>query len=237
MAAEHHGTDALMAALTGEALSGEARADAAFMTGYREAEADVALLREQLALIGDALARDPAVRRAPAPVRAPRGRRRARRFAFASLAVAAVATVLAGTGWLVARTGGAGEDSGASADKAAAPSAGSALSSPGYLACARLVAEGDVTRVQPVPAVAGRDRITLHVTRSYKPAKAPEDVVFVLDEGLVQQALHQGDHLLVTLPERSAVAAGVVVGARDIARERAGLVRALPEAAGLRCGG
>ncbi|MFR0362365.1 hypothetical protein [Streptomyces sp. MCC20] len=241
MAAEDHGTDALMAALTGEEPPGGDRADAAFLSEYRAARADVALLRAQLGLIGDALAQDAAVRRRPAPPRAPRDRRRARGFASGLLAVAAVATVLAGMGWLVTRAGGgAGEDSGASADKAAAPSAassaGSALGDPGRLACARLVAEGEVTRVEPVPATAGQERITLHVTRSYKPEKAPEKVVFVLGRGLAEKGLHKGERVLVALPEGSAVADRVVVGAREIARERAGLVRALPAAAGLRCG-
>lgn len=217
MAAEDNGTDALMAALTGEEPSGGDRADAAFLREYRAARADVAVLREQLGLIGDALARDAVVRQS-APARAPRDRHRVRRFAHGALAVAAVATVLAGMGWLVTRAGGAGEDSGASADKAAAPSAGSALGGPARLACTRLVAEGDVTDVEPVPATAGQERVTLHVTRSYKPAKAPADVVFVLGEGLVEKGLHKGDRVLVALPEGSAVADRVVVGAREIAR-------------------
>ncbi|MFE7171518.1 hypothetical protein [Streptomyces sp. NPDC057616] len=240
MAAEHNGTDALMAALTGEELSDEARADAAFMTGHRAAEADLALLREQLALIGDALAAQAPPRPEPAPVRAPRDRHRVRRFAFAAVTVAAVGGMLAGMAWLVAQNGGSGSASSASGDAKAAPSAaadGSSLASPARLACMRLVAEGDVTDVKPVPAVTGQERVTLHVTRSYKPARSPKEVVFVLEQGLVEKALHKGDRILVALPEHSAVADRVVVGAQEITRERAGLVRALPEAAGLRCGG
>ncbi|MGY6018287.1 hypothetical protein [Streptomyces spinosirectus] len=238
MAAEHNGGDALMAALTGEDLSDEARADAAFMSGHREAEADLALLREQLGLIGDALAAEAQPRPEPAPVRVPRDRRRVRGFAFATVTVAAVGGMLAGMAWLVAQGGGGSGDS-ASSDAKAAPSAaadGAALADPGYLACTRLIAEGDVTDVRPVPAVTGQERITLHVTRSYKPAKGPKEVVFVLGEGLVEKGLHKGDRVLVALPEHSAVADRVVVGAREIGRERAGLVRALPGAAGLRCG-
>ncbi|MGF0171542.1 hypothetical protein ACQF36_13840 [Streptomyces sp. Marseille-Q5077] len=49
------GVDALMAAITGEPLTDEARADAAFMAEHRSAAADVALLREQLGIIGHAL--------------------------------------------------------------------------------------------------------------------------------------------------------------------------------------
>jgi len=239
MTAEHDGSDALMAALTGEDLSGEARADAAFMTGHREAEADLALLREQLVLIGDALAAEAPPRPEPAPVRAPRDRHRVRRFAFATVTVAAVGGMLAGMAWLVAQSGGGSSADSAGSDAKAAPSAaadGAALADPGYLACTRLIAEGDVTDVRPVPAVTGQERITLHVTRSYKPAKSPKEVVFVLGEGLVEKGLHKGDRILVALPEHSAVADRVVVGAREIGRERAGLVRALPAAAGLSCG-
>jgi hypothetical protein len=237
MATEHNGADALMAALTGEDLSGEARADAAFMTGYREAGADLALLREQLALIGDALAAEAPPRPEPAPVRAPRDRHRARRFAFAAVTVAAVGGMLAGMGWLMAQNGSSGDSASSDAKAAPSPAAdGASLASPGYLACMRLIAEGDVTDVQPVPAVTGQERITLHVTRPYKSAKSAKEVVFVLDQGLVDKGLHKGDRILVALPEHSAIADRVVVGAQEITRERAGLVRALPGAAGLRCG-
>lgn len=53
------GMDALLAVLADEPLSDEARADAAFMAAHRSAQADVALLREQLGIIGDALAEPP----------------------------------------------------------------------------------------------------------------------------------------------------------------------------------
>ncbi|EGX56000.1 hypothetical protein SZN_30107, partial [Streptomyces zinciresistens K42] len=45
MGAEHGGTDPLMAAITGEPLSPEDRADAAFTAEHRAAAADVAVLR------------------------------------------------------------------------------------------------------------------------------------------------------------------------------------------------
>lgn len=65
------GVDALLAAITGEPLTDEARADAAFMAEHRSAAADVALLREQLGIIGHALAEPmppaPAPGHAPAP--------------------------------------------------------------------------------------------------------------------------------------------------------------------------
>jgi hypothetical protein len=51
-----HDEAALMAVITGEAPGDDALADDAFMTAYRSATDDVALLREQLGLIGRALA-------------------------------------------------------------------------------------------------------------------------------------------------------------------------------------
>jgi len=237
MTAEHNGADALMAAITGEELTDQARADAAFMAEHRGAVADVALLREQLGLIGDALAQDAPAPQKPPPVRVPRDWRRARRVAFGSLAVAAVATVLAGMGWLVTQAGsGASEDSGTASGSKADTAARSPFSSPGYLACTRLVAEGDVTEVEQVPGAAEQERITLHVTRSYKPQKAKKEVTFVLDESAGQKALHKGDHILVAIPRHAATAEYVLVGESSVARERAGLDRALAESAGLACG-
>ncbi|MEV6111307.1 hypothetical protein AB0L59_02035 [Streptomyces sp. NPDC052109] len=49
------GPDALMAAITGEPLSEEARADPAFRAEHRAAEADVAVLRAQLTWLAEAL--------------------------------------------------------------------------------------------------------------------------------------------------------------------------------------
>ncbi|MFF7470172.1 hypothetical protein [Streptomyces sp. NPDC008092] len=54
-AGEYAGMDALMAAVTDEPLPDEARRDAAFMAEHRSAEADVAVLREQLAWLAQAL--------------------------------------------------------------------------------------------------------------------------------------------------------------------------------------
>ncbi|MCD9872310.1 hypothetical protein [Streptomyces guryensis] len=236
----YDGTDALMAAITGEELPEEARADAALAAEHRRATADVALLRQQLGIIGDALAEEPRPERTPAPVRASRDRRRVRRFAFGSLAVATVAAVLSGVGWLVVQAGsGAGSMPGGSADSASKgernAEAGSAFSSPGYLACARLVAEGEVTGVEPVPGTAGQERITVDVTRSYKPQKSTKELSVVIDEGALLKALHKGDHVLVAVPQHAATPDHVLVGEKSIARERAGLGRALKESAGIGC--
>ncbi|RPF33539.1 hypothetical protein [Streptomyces sp. TLI_185] len=240
MTAEHNSVDALTAAITGEELPDEARADSAFVAEHRRATAEVALLRQQLGIIGDALAEEPRPERTPAPVRAPRDWRRARRFAFGSLAVAAVATVLAGMGWLVTQAGSGSSDDASSASGAKADTAArSPFSSPGYLACTRLVAEGEVTQVEPVPGTAEQERITLDVTRSYKPEESKKEskkeVTLVIEEETLRKALHKGDHILVAVPPQSTVPDYVIVGEKSIARERAGLVRALPESAGVTC--
>jgi hypothetical protein len=54
--AEYEGMDALMAALTDEPLPEDARDDAEFQVEHRSALADIALLRDQLRLMGDTLA-------------------------------------------------------------------------------------------------------------------------------------------------------------------------------------
>ncbi|MEU5344956.1 hypothetical protein AB0H18_29705 [Streptomyces sp. NPDC020766] len=54
--AEYEGMDALLAALTDEPLPEGARDDAEFQAEHRSALADVALLREQLRMMGDTLA-------------------------------------------------------------------------------------------------------------------------------------------------------------------------------------
>ncbi|MGW4025519.1 hypothetical protein ACWEEL_29730, partial [Streptomyces sp. NPDC005009] len=53
---EYDGMDALMAAVLDEPLPARARQDPAFTAAHRAAAADITVLREQLALIGDALA-------------------------------------------------------------------------------------------------------------------------------------------------------------------------------------
>ncbi|MDO0933165.1 hypothetical protein QQY66_16235 [Streptomyces sp. DG2A-72] len=245
MTAEHNGTDALMAALTDEPLTDEARADAAFMTEHESALADLELLREQLGAIGDALAAEPAKKKAEKPAPAVRQRgRRTLRFALGGLAVACAASLFAGMGWLVVQAGSGTDDSGSGtvAEASASDSSGKAESDSSgkaeslsksrarYLACAHLVVEGTVTAVVPVPGTA-QERVTLDVTRSYKPAKGEDEVVFVMDEDI----LNKGDHALIGLPRNAASPDMWAVGRKDIARERAWITRALPESRTLTC--
>ncbi|CAM5424148.1 hypothetical protein [Streptomyces aurantiogriseus] len=251
----HDGMDALMAAILDDPLPEGARADPAFLAAHRAATADVTLLREQLGVIADALT-EPAPEQAGAaagktgeavrPARPPR--RRMLPLTLRAVGVAAAGALVVGGGWLVVQVGqgiGGGmgvssksADDGAAADEKAAASGGaedSLLGDPAYLACeARLVVEGDVTDVERVPGTT-QERVTLRITRSYKPEQqtAPE-AGFVMEEGM-DPLLAEGDHVLVGLAKGSAVPDVWAVGEADIAAERSAIARATPHTEGVTC--
>ncbi|WP_308402541.1 hypothetical protein [Streptomyces sp. AC550_RSS872] len=246
MTAENEGrtrADALMAAITDEPLTDAARADAAFMAEHRSAAADVALLREQLGIIGHALAEPtappaPEPEPAPAPVRVrqpSRARRRVFAVAYGGLAVAAAASVLTGLGWLLTQGEGARSDAGAAADEQAseASGGGNAFGSPDYLACSRLVAEGRATSVERLPGTTSL-RVTLYMTRYYKPDKGERELTFVVDESLVP-GLRVGDPVLLGIPQGARRPDFWAVGEQDIAPERAWITASLAEAGKLTC--
>lgn len=243
------GADALMAAIIDGPLTDEARADAAFMAEHRSAVADVALLREQLGIIGRALAEPPAPvpepepapdpDPVPVPVRRPsRARRRFFAVALGGLAVAAAGSVLVGMGWLLTQTG-AGDassskgDSAADSQEAASPAGGTAFGSPRYLACSRLVAEGRATSVEQLPGTASI-RVTLHMTRYYRPGKGEEELTFVVDENLVP-GLRKGVSVLIGIPQGARQPDFWAVGEQNIAPERAWITASLPKARELTC--
>ncbi|MEF9903891.1 hypothetical protein [Streptomyces sp. P9-A2] len=260
---EYEGIDALMAAILDEPLPSAARQDPAFLAARDAAAADVAVLREQLGLIGDTLIREaepgpapvrplPAIAGPPRRTRPPRSARRPLRVALGALAAAAAASVVLGTGWLVTQTGQGDGDSASSAAEAAdkavggdgargtEQSAGTGFGTPHYLACARLVAEGTVSAVEPVPG-AGQERVTLEVIRRYKPepdAGTPtgeqEEVTFLTGQA-DRPRLHPGDEVLVGLPREGSAPDAVIVGEEDIAPERARLTAALPASRTLTC--
>lgn len=253
MAAEQHpggyddGYDALMAAITGEPLPPDAGPDA--RGEYGSAKADVALLREQLNLIGDALGDAapedrPAPTPAPAPVRVPAPRRRPFRLALGVLAAACAGVLVTGLGWLVVQVGSGASDDAASssaADKSAVrPSSPSAaqeaavvFGTPRYLACARLVAEGTVTAADPVSGTA-RHRITLRVTHAYAPeGSTGQATTFFLDDSLA--TLAPGDRVLVGALRERPTADTVITGERNIATARAWITASLPESRTLTC--
>ncbi|MGX9889051.1 hypothetical protein [Streptomyces sp. NPDC002276] len=231
---EYDGVDALMAAITGEPVPESARADAGFMAEHRSATADVALLREQLGLIGEALSAPPP-RPEPEPVstlRFPARRRRPvlRVLAYGTLALAVVAGMITGLSWLVAHNGTVYGASSSKADSKAVGGAGEGSKAQGplsdpelYVACSSLLVEGTVTGVQP--GSDPRKRITVAVTRSYRPAHGPSDVTVVLPAG-ANPAPRQGQHVLVGVPKGAATANLWVVGAA-VAADRATILDAL----------
>ncbi|MEU9306096.1 hypothetical protein [Streptomyces sp. NPDC048256] len=242
--------DALMAAVLGVPLSGlseEARADSAYLAAHRSATADVALLREQLGVLADALTepvREPARVPETAPVRQLRPPRRVRPLALRLAGVAAAGALFLGGGWVVVQVGqGVADvesdksaDSAAGSDEKADASAGdgaSLLADPGYLACARLVVEGDVTAVDQVAGTT-REQVTLHVTHAYRPAESGPEVDFVMEADM-DPLLREGDHVLVALSKGSTTPDVWAVGEPDIVPEREAIARALPEAAGVTC--
>ncbi|MFI8202161.1 hypothetical protein [Streptomyces sp. NPDC085937] len=255
---ERHPVDALAVALFGEELPEGVREDAAFRTERDAALADLAVLGEQLTLIGDALAgreaAAPAGERPDPETGTARGgtgahpaqaapaalnrsaRRRSRyrpvRLALGGLAAAAAAGLVLGTGWLVSQ-GGSSADSavpGFASDAKEAPGGG--FGGPRYLACARLVAEGTVADVERVPGAAGLERVTLEGVRYYK---GSGEVVYLWDTA-IGTGQRRGEHVLVGLPRGGDRPDTVVTGEPDIAPERAWIIASLPESRTLTCG-
>jgi hypothetical protein len=233
---ETYDSDALMAAITGEELGDEARADTAFLAEYRAAEADIGLLREQLGMLGETLAAAPAAPKpVPARLRPPSpARRRARTLAFGTLAVAAAASVVTGLGWLIGHNGGVNSDAGGSADSASKAEAGVRFGGPAYLACATTVAEGEVTVVKELPAT-GELQVTVHVSRYFKQTRDVDHLTYVVSEYDLPEPLTKGTAVLFGVSVGSPAPDHWVVGAQRIARERAWITASLPAARGLTC--
>ncbi|WP_405859589.1 hypothetical protein OG407_19175 [Streptomyces sp. NBC_01515] len=232
---EYDGMDALMAAITDEPLPEAARADAGFMAEHALASAEVALLREQLGLIGEALSAPPASPAPSAPVisaRPVRRRRPALRvLAYGTLATAVIAGMVTGLAWLGAHNGGASADSSAAQSKSDAPAKvsgdGPAPSDPELaLACDRLVVEGTVAEVETYVDDPW-SRIVLTVIRSYKPAEGPSQVSFLLDGGADPKP-RKGQHVLVTVGRGQQNAGLWAVGDTRVAVNRAWILKALP---------
>ncbi|MGW3648061.1 hypothetical protein [Streptomyces sp. NPDC000878] len=259
MAAEHDGVDALMAALTDDPLPEGALTDADFMAEHWSAAADVALLREQLGIIGGALATtrehtetESAAVRKPAParvlVREWRYWRPLRTLALGVAAVTAAGSLVTGAGWLLSQAGRGTGDSSQSAvdggrDTSAAdggakategvPHATSGLDRAEYVACARLVVEGTVTAVTPETGT-GQDRITLRVTHYYKPDKGPAEVTYMMDRDARPRPV-VGGPMLVTILKGTQAPALWDTDERQIAAERASITAALPKSRTLQC--
>ncbi|MEV2251467.1 hypothetical protein AB0I94_12955 [Streptomyces sp. NPDC050147] len=241
--------DALMLALTGEPVPEARGQDPELAAEHAAAVADVALLREHIGVVGRALA---APEPEPAPVVAvrPAGVRRRRVTVALGLAAATAAVSLVGGAvWLAIESGGGIS---ANADKDAAKGAASGGDhkedaggpnerdaggsddmdqKPGaYAACARLIVEGTVNRVEPVPGGV-QERIVLDVTRYHKPSRGAEQVTFVMDVD-VDPRLRPGDRTLIGIRKGEASPDVWSKGKKDLARDRAWIERELRQGKG-----
>ncbi|MEU6841351.1 hypothetical protein ABZ930_05675 [Streptomyces sp. NPDC046716] len=201
--------------------------------------ADVALLREQVRGIGDALAARPAPKPVPAP--APVRRRRPLRIAFGVLVAACVAGVVGGLGWLAVTAPAGISSSSGDSDKSVADArrgqGGADASSPAlHIACSKVLVEGRVVSI--TPRADGDVRVVLDVTRSYRPERSAEEhpMLTVTLHGSAKADLKPGTYTLIRTPvfpqDRQDWETGW--GVKDA---RGGIVDALPEARGLECPG
>ncbi|MFD5582720.1 hypothetical protein ACFWII_02790 [Streptomyces sp. NPDC127063] len=160
----------------------------------------------------------------------PRARRR-HPVALAGLVTAVAVSAALGLARLAAAPGGETADGASS--KADTGAGAARESAAGYLACARLVVEGTVTAVAP-GRQAGQRRVTLHVTRSYKPVTAPADITFTWEDFLDPRPA-KGDHALVGIPRNADVPDIWVVDPREMAQERDWLAGGLSGATAAAC--
>ncbi|MFJ8826341.1 hypothetical protein ACIREE_31800 [Streptomyces sp. NPDC102467] len=225
----------LMMAVSGEPLP-DSDPDAA------EVAADVALLREQVRGLGDALAahRTPEPMRAPVsvPLSVPVRRRRPLRLALGGLAVAGGLGVASVMVWAVLQSGGgiaasSGDDKSAADNGKAAGGESADLSPEGFVACSRVIAEGTVVKVEQLPGT-GQDRITLRVTRYIKPESGgAKTLTFPMDHD-VDPRLKTGDRPLITIPEGGRQPDNWSTG-KDSERLRAMVLKALPGSHAITC--
>ncbi|MET7364724.1 hypothetical protein ABZS61_02665 [Streptomyces sp. NPDC005566] len=151
------GSDELMAVLLGQSAPDPGDAPAA--ARYDAARRDMTELREQLHLIGDRLATSDGAPGTLTPSRP----RWARKGPLALAASVVIAACLAGTGilWSVAQPSGEHGDV--------------KLTEEGLMACARVVADGTVSRTE---RVGGLVRVVLTVDRYLKPDRGPRETAF-----------------------------------------------------------
>ncbi|WP_229870634.1 hypothetical protein [Streptomyces longisporoflavus] len=241
--------DALMLALTDEPLPGDAGRDPELAAEHAAAVADVALLREQLGVVGRTLAA-PAPTPTPAPDRPvgvrPAGLRRRRvTVAFGLAAATAAASLVGGLAWLAAVGGGGiaankdsdaakGVASGTGGKRADGGGSNDTDRKPGaYAACARLIVEGTVERVEPIPGGVS-ERIVLDVTRYYKPARGEKRITFVMDVD-ADPRLGPGDRTLIGIPRGEASPDVWSEGDKDLAKSRTWAERELRQGKGTQC--
>jgi hypothetical protein len=258
VAAEYDGADALMAAITGEPLPDAARADAEFMAGHRAALADVAVLREQLGIIGDALAAPPGEASSPAAVGAsrtgapdesergtdrdiphvprpvrPARRGRALRIAFGSLAAVAALAVVVGLGRLMSFSGSQ-SDNKDSADVASSSAGAAGKADGGGPAPSDPEREVACSRLVVEGTVAevgplGDPRIRVVLTVTrYYRPDHGPARVTFLLDRGAEPQPRRGQHVLIRIPQGADVPTLWAVDSERVAANRAWITRALP---------
>ncbi|MGW7820343.1 hypothetical protein ACWGLF_19925 [Streptomyces puniciscabiei] len=264
-AGEYGGMDALMAAITGEPVPEEARRDPAFLAEHRAAEADLAVLREQLgrlaeALTGEEAAPEPQERAGhPAPVSRPRGAvrpvraghrpprpgrpagpRRVLRIAFGALAGAAAFALVAGFGWLITHSG-ASDDSAASASGKAVAEAPDGVSGEGGRpsdAALTLACSRLVVEGTVTGVEPQKSSPWSRVTLKVIRSYKPAHgpaEVTFLLDGGVKPAPRKGRHVLVQVGAGQPDASLWAVGDARVAADRAWIEKALPGSRHVTC--
>jgi hypothetical protein len=102
-----------------------------------------------------------------------------------------------------------------------------------YVVCARLVAEGTVAGLEPVPGT-GQSRVTLDVERYYKPDRGAHEIVLAVSDSQASR-LREGEPVLVGIGRAQALPDLLVTGEKKIAQERSRIERSLPASGSVRC--
>ncbi|MGW2423923.1 hypothetical protein ACWC0C_32525 [Streptomyces sp. NPDC001709] len=264
-AGESGGMDALMAAITGEPLPDEARRDAAFLAEHRAAEADVAVLKEQLTWLAEALTGEEAApgrrgekaasteedsrpQRPPRPLQPPRplrpgrpsGPRRVSRVAFGALAGAAACALVVGFGWLVVHSGGQEDAAGSAADKSVGQAPAKVSGDGGPPADPELDLACSRTVVEGTVATVERGKPTpwTRVTLTVIRSYKPAHgpaQVSFLLDGGAKPAPRTGQHVLVQVGVGQRNASLWAVGDTRVAVNRAWITEALPKSRHITC--
>ncbi|MGV9880874.1 hypothetical protein [Streptomyces sp. NPDC003006] len=165
--------------------------------------------------------------------------------ALGAVAATVAAAMVGGLAWLVVDAGpDEGRDAGAGSAKEAAPDGESGqdgdggadadLTPEGFVACSRIIVEGTVTAVDAAPGAA-RDRVTLDVTRYYKPKSGDGTLSFPMDHD-VDPRLKTGDRVLITIPRGEAHPDNWAMG-KDRDSLRRMVLKALPGSRKIQCDG
>ncbi|CAL9327675.1 hypothetical protein SUDANB1_00003 [Streptomyces sp. enrichment culture] len=180
-------------------------------------EADEAVVRHALRMIGDEAGRpDPGSVPAAEPIPLTKPRRR-RRIVAASLAAAAAAACIAVA--LSVLNGTSGNTSGETQN-----GRGQTLTE---WTCAGTIAIGDVTEVRP--SGKGRISVAFAVQEWIKPSRGESSITLDLVDPRVAEArppIEKGQHLLIVVPERTDQEASTFEGAR-LTQYRSTITKAL----------